>query len=183
MSLNSRYFTDGKLVEKIGDVRVYVLDDSMYMEVGHTNLIASDEDVSTYVWQLGKIPKGNVLIIGLGLGNSAGYMLSIPKVDTVTVIEPNEDVIKCQAEVNKINDPKMTIINTNILEYLYETDVIYDFIYLDFYSFINNKTLPMIADVAFASKKVLCYNGKITGKLDPSASNEFLDLFSTLFTD
>lgn len=183
MSSNTRYFREGDLLEKVGDVRVYSLDGSKYMEVGHTNLVASDEDVSTYIWQLGKIPKGNTLIVGLGLGVSAGYMLSIPKVETVTVIEPNKDIIKCQEKIGKIKSSRLSIINTNVFEYLYETGNVYDFIYLDFYSTINEKTLPVIADVAVAAKQALCYNGKLAGKPDPSAPNNFLDLFSSLFNN
>lgn len=178
MSSNSRYFIDGELLEKVGDVRIYTLNDSKYMEVGHTNIVASDEDVSTYIWQLGKIPKGDVLIIGLGLGISAGYMSSIPKVDSVVVLEPNKDIIECQEKINKLDFNGLRIINEDVLKYLYETNDNYDFIYLDFYSLINDKTLPMIADVAIAARRALRYNGRIAGRPDPSAPNSFLDLFS-----
>lgn len=183
MSLNSRYFIDGDLLEKVGDVKIYSLNDSKYMEVGHTNLISSDEDVSMYVWQLGKIPKGDVLIIGLGLGISAGYMLSIPKVCSVTVLEPNPDVIECQGKVSKTDPGSIKILNTDPLKYLYEATDSYDFVYLDFYSLINDKTLPMIADIAIAARRVVRYNGRVVGRPDPYAQNSFLDLFSGLFND
>lgn len=56
---------------------------------------------------------GNVLIAGLGLGFVLQAILTKPTVRTVTVIEKEADVIKLTGPT--ITDPRVTIINADIL--------------------------------------------------------------------
>jgi hypothetical protein len=73
---------------------------------------------------------GNVLVSGLGFGILALWLCSKPEVDSVTVIEMSEDVIKLFKDSNIVPE-KLTIINDNMITY--NTDKEYDVLLLDHY--------------------------------------------------
>jgi len=175
------YSRDGKLVMRSGEVRVYDLDNELFMELGRQNLIAADKDLSDYIWQLADKPFGNCLIISLGLGIASKYLLSFNNVKSVTVIEEYEEIIEVQAKINPINDDRFRVINDSALTYLYKTDETYDFIFLDYHTVINEWTFPIIADITTACKKVLVYNGILLGWLDGNTPEIFIDSFFDLF--
>ena len=93
MSENAIYYEDGELVVSIGDVRVYDMDDQLFLEIGqgHT-LWTLESEIFDYIEQLGDTPYGDVLEIGLGMGVTSRYLLSCEKVKTLTTIEINKDV-------------------------------------------------------------------------------------------
>lgn len=174
------YFRDGKLVAKSGDVRVYRMEDELFLEDGRMNLISSDVKKSDYVWQIGSKPKGNCLVIGLGLGTVAKYLLSLNKVTSVTVLEENEDIINA---VNILNESAglFKIIHTDYITYLYSNTMEYDFIFIDCYSKVDETTLPFIADLTVACKINLVPEGILLGWLDMGTSEKFIDSFYSLF--
>ncbi len=59
--------------------------------------------------------KGHVLINGLGLGVVLAHILSKPEVESVTVIEKSEDVIKLTAPHFK--DKRLTVIHADAYDY------------------------------------------------------------------
>lgn len=176
------YFRDGVVMTESGKTRVYQMDKELYLEVGPGhNLISSSDDIADYIWQINDKPFGNCLIIGLGLGISAEYVLSIPRVNSLTVIEENLDVIKVQEVINKIDNKKLSIINKEILPYLYQTKDTFDFIFIDCYTHIDEDTLPFIADVIAGAKRVLKVNGSLSGWLDDNTPEIFIKYFFKLF--
>jgi len=176
------YFRDGDLVAKSGEVRVYEMEGSLYMESGRGTLISSDRDLSDYIWQISSKPFGNCLVIGLGLGVASKYILSLPKVTTITTIEESKDVIKTQKEIFPINDGRLKIINTDYLPYLYKSGSRFDFIFVDCYNIIDETTFPLIADIVVACKRRLSKQGVLIGWLDSSTPEVFIDAFYKLFT-
>lgn len=180
MNKESEYYRKGKLVSKSGDIRIYKMDDELFLEDGRMNLVCSDTKKSDYIWQIGSKPKGNCLVIGLGLGTVAKYLLSLPKVQGVTVLESDKDIIKA---VDKINGSKdlFEIICTDYISYLYSNSLEYDFIFLDCYTKVDATTLPFIADIAMACKINLSPGGILLGWLDMNTSERFIDSFYSLF--
>jgi len=176
------YFRDGELITKSGEVKVYQMQDDLFMEAGRGNLIASDRDLSDYIWQINNKPFGNCLVVGLGLGVSARYISSMAKVDKVTVLEEDADVITAQTNATPFDSNKITIINNNILSFLYTTKEKYNFIFIDCYNIIDEDTFPVIADIVAASKVPLSTNGILIGWLDSSTPEIFIDAFYGLFT-
>jgi len=175
------YFRDGKLVMRSGEVRVYDLNNELFMELGRQNLISSDKDLSEYIWQLSDKPFGNCLVIGLGLGIASKYLLSFSNVKSVTVIEEYDEIIEVQTKINPIDDTRFKVLNEAALTYLYKTDKTYDFIFLDYHTVINEWTFPIIADTTLACKKVLVYNGVLLGWLSNNTPEVFIDSFFELF--
>jgi len=182
MKKGTIYFRDGDLIAKSGEVRVYNMNDELFMESKRGNLISSDQDLSDYVWQINNKPFGNCLIVGLGLGITARYVDSLNRVDKVTVVEVNKDIIKAQLEATPVNSKKCTIINKDYLSFLYKTKEKFDFIFIDFYNRIDEDTFPMIADVAAASKSALASDGVLIGWLDNNTPEIFIEAFYGLFT-
>lgn len=177
------YFRKGELFVECGNTRVYRFNNEFYMESGAKGaLISSEDDLRNYIWQLGKKPYGDVLILGLGLGFCAKYILSLPKIKSVSVVEPNNCVIKCQKSVDTFKTGSVPYIkNTGYLNYLYETNKKFDFVFIDFYRKINNETLPLIADTVVASRKVCKFNGTVLGWIDDVAEGYWLKVFQSLF--
>jgi spermidine synthase len=176
------YFRDGKLVAESGDVRAYIMNGKFYLEKGRGHSLWTHEDeIKEYIYQLKDYPKGECLEIGLGLGVASKYILSFPLVDSLTTVELDENVIKVQREVNYINDERHLILNADGLFYAYQTKKKFDFIFLDFYSHIDEETLPAITDMSIACKRLLKPKAVMTGWLDPATLEEHMKLFYKLF--
>jgi spermidine synthase len=156
---------------------------------GH-NLWALESEISDYVWQLNDRPKGSCLEIGLGLGVASKYILSLPRVRSLTTAELNKDVIdvfkqlkpehyslKCETYPEK----RHTVLNVDGLVYMYETNQKFDFVFIDCYSVIDEDTLPMIADMSIAAKRILNNNGEVIGWFDKATPEEFINAFYKLF--
>lgn len=73
---------------------------------------------------------GDVLVSGLGFGILALWLCSKPEVNSVTVVEISEDVIKLFKDANVVPE-KLNIINDNMITY--NTDIEYDVLLLDHY--------------------------------------------------
>jgi hypothetical protein len=176
------YFQDGELIAESGDTRVYKMNDKLFLEkgVGHT-LWALEDELTDYIEQLGDWPRGDCLEIGLGLGVASRYLLSFPRVKSLTTVEIDEDVIKTQAMANPINDDRHIILNANGLYYAYQTNQLFDFIFLDFYDVIDEDTLPVIADMIAACNRILKRDGKMIGWLDKHTDGQNAAIFMSLF--
>lgn len=180
MKKETVYFRNGKLVAKSGDIRIYNMDDELFLEDGRMNLISSSDKKSGYIWQIGDRPVGNCLVIGLGLGTVARYLLSLNKVTGVTVIEENKDMIEAVNRLGMSAD-LFEIICTDYLMYLYKHSINYDFIFIDCYTKVDESTLPYIADLAIACKTNLASEGILLGWLDMKTPEKFIDSFYSLF--
>lgn len=90
-----------------------------------SNTPAEIRDFMYFVWKA----KGNVLINGLGLGVVLKAILQRTVVESVTVIEISEDVIKLVAP--SFTDPKVTIIHADALTWKAPRGMYYDAIWHD----------------------------------------------------
>lgn len=175
------YFKDGELLAESGEVKVYKLKEELFLEIGPGhNLWALSSEIGDYVWQLKDSPKGDCLEIGLGLGVASKYILSCPKVKSLTTVEINEDVVNVYKKINK-EDKRHTILNCDGLLYAYKTNKRYNFIFMDFYDRIDEETLPVIADMVNSCKRILKTEGKIMGWFDKATPEEFVNKFYLLF--
>lgn len=185
------YFRDGELVAESGNAKIYRLNNELYLEIGPGhNLWALESELEDYVWQLNDFPKGACLEIGLGLGVASKYILSCPRVRSLTTVEINEDVINVYKKLT-IDDygneyaiypeKRHTILNLDGLIYMYETKQRFDFIFIDCYDRVDEDTLPLIADMAYAAKRIITKNGKILGWFDNNTPERFVETFYSLF--
>ena len=185
------YFKDGDLVVKSGEVKVYRLENELYLEIGPGhNLWALESELSDYIWQLNGKPSGACLEIGLGLGVASRYMLSCPRVRSLTTVELNADVINVYNKLTLDDygheflvypEKRHTVLNADGLIYMYQTKQRYDFIFIDCYDRIDEDTLPFIADMAYAAKRVLADGGKVTGWFDKYTPEKFVEIFYNVF--
>ena len=190
MEEGSIYFHDGEVIAESGQAKIYEMNDQLFLEIGPGhNLWALESELEDYIQQLWDKPKGNCLEIGLGLGVASNYILYCPEVTSLTTVEKNEDVINVYADVKPILEErprqqqnfgkgkKHMVLNADGLFYAYETNRLYDFVFLDFYSIIDEDTLPAIADMAQACRKVLKSDGELIGWLDKSTPKELTSEF------
>lgn len=188
------YFKDGKIVAESGNVKIYEMNGELFLEIGPGhNLWALESELDDYVQQLWDRPKGDCLEIGLGLGVASSYILSCPNVKSLTTVEKNSDIIAAYKDVKSIlsNRPrnklsfakgkKHLILNADGLFYAYETKKTYDFIFMDFYAAIDEDTLPVIADMVQACKRLLKPNGEIVGWYDKYTPEEETKQFNKIF--
>jgi len=176
------YFKDGKLLAESGDAKVYSFLNKLHLEIGPGhNLWAIETELEDYIWQLDDRPSGDCLEIGLGLGVASRYILSCPKVKSLTTVEINKDVINVQKKTNYIDDKRHLILNADGLVYMYATSRKFDFVFVDCYDVIDEDTLPMIADYAYACKKVLRKGGETIAWFDKATPEEFVEGFFALF--
>ena len=194
MSTKSKiYFVDGNVVAQSGDVKIYLMDNQLFLEIGPGhNLWALESEYAVYMDQLRGKPFGNCLEVGLGLGIASRCILTYPNVRHLTTIEKNNDVIEAHDKIvpllnNKLtkwipyDNNKHTIINDDGLHYLTTSKEVYDFIFIDFYKQIDEDTLPDIKDIVTAGKKCLSEKGIIMGWLDPFTPPEFYKEFENIF--
>jgi len=185
------YFKNGELITESGEARVYKFNDDLFLEIGPGhNLWALESEISDYIWQLNDRPKGNCLEIGLGLGVASKYILSLPKVRSLTTVELDKDVINIfkqlkpehySSKYESVPEKRHTILNVDGLIYMYETKQKFDFIFIDCYSLIDEDTLPIIADMSIAARRILNTNGEIVGWFDKATPEKFIETFYKLF--
>jgi len=180
MNNELKYFTDGKLVSNSGNVNIYKMNGDLFVEDGRMNLISSDSAKSEYIWQLGNKPKGKCLVLGLGTAMVPKYIMTIPKVISVTTVEENSDVIKAISTIVREFD-KLDVKCDEYLHYLYSSTNQYDFIFVNCYYKVDNSTIPYIADIITACKTVLAPDGVLLGWLDINTPEKYIDTFYKLF--
>ena len=184
------YFEDGKVIAKSGKAKIYKTSYDLFLEIGPGhNLWALESEYEDYLWQLQDFPRGHCLEIGLGLGVASRYILTFPRVEHLTTVEINEDVINVHKKIKDVNrkycldynSEKHRILKANGIEYAYQTKQRYDFIFIDCYDRIDEDTLPFIADMVMACSKILKPNGKMVGWLDKHTPETFVGIFHRLF--
>lgn len=184
------YFQDGRVVAESGDVKVYKMNNELFLEIGPGhNLWALESELADYMWQLEAYPNGNCLEIGLGLGVASRYILTFPKVTHLTTIEINHDIIKAHELIDRkdrnldltYNKKNHRILCAHGLEYAYQTSQTYDFIFIDCYDRIDEETLPFIVDMAQACSRILNPGGKMIGWLDKHTPENFARMFQKIF--
>lgn len=175
---NLIYFIDGRLVAESADVRAYSMDSNIFIEkgVGH-NLLCSDLDKEQYIWQINDRPLGNCLVIGIGTGFVAKYLMSLRNVRHVTVIDDDINLINVQNKVSPFTNFRIKVIKTEILPYLYKSTNKFDYIFIDCYVNVDETTLPVIADIANGARRLLNDKGIMTGWLDRNTEEVFVEPF------
>ncbi len=184
------YFKDGKIVAEHGQARVYKMNGKLFLEIGdgHT-LWALEDELTDYMDQLQDIPFGRVLEIGLGLGVVSRYLLTFPKVEHLTTVEINSDVIAVHDKIKQKDRGlnlnyfanKHKILNADGVAYAYQTKQQYDFIFIDCYDRIDEETLPLIADMTTACSRLLSRGGKMMGWLDKHTPEPYYSVFEKIF--
>jgi len=92
-----------------------------------------------------------------------------------------EALKEVQKKANLIEDDRHIVLNTDGLVYAYETQREFDFIFIDCYDAIDEESLPMIEDMAFACRRILKDDGRIVGWWDESTPEDFVNNFFDLF--
>lgn len=185
------YFKDGELIAESGDVRIYRLNKELYLEIGPGhNLWALESELPDYIWQLNDRPNGACLEIGLGLGVASRYILSCPRVRSLTTVELNDDVINAYNKLTVDDygheflvypEKRHIILNADGLIYMYQTRQRYDFVFIDCYDRIDEDTMPLITDMAYAAKRLLTENGSVIGWFDKYTPEDFVKKFYNVF--
>ena len=175
---NLIYFRDGRMVAESGNIKAYSMDNQLFVEKGpgHT-LLCSDLDKEQYIWLINDRPFGNCLVIGVGTGYVAKYLLTLRKVKHVVVVEENQDLITVQSKINSFNSNRIKVVKTEILPYLYKSSSRFDYIFIDCYNAVNEDTLPVIADIANGARRLLSDRGIMTGWLDRDTEEVFVKPF------
>jgi len=187
MSEGLIYFKDGEIIAESGNVKVYKLNKELFLEIGPGhNLWALESELEDYIWQLNDKPRGECLEIGLGLGVASKYILSCPRARGLTTVEVNEDVINVHNQLKPTDysfdyavypEKRHTILYLDGLVYMYQTKQRFDFIFIDCYDVIDEDTLPLIADMVSAGKRILKENGIIVGWFDKATPEEYVGHF------
>lgn len=107
-----------------GDLFVLYNDGEQWMTYSKNDLVIK-QMYSSY-----DLAYGDVLVSGLGFGILALWLCTKPNVNSVTVIELSEDIIKLFKDSNSVPD-KLKIVNQDIRKY--NTDKEYDTLLLDHY--------------------------------------------------
>ena len=178
------YFIDGDLISEHGEVRVYLYDGLLHLEIGPGhNLWMVESEIKELTEQIGDSPHGKCLEIGLGLGVASKYILSFPEVESLTTVEINSDVIAVHEMINEMYDPRHEIVHAGGLDFIVLTGERYDFIFFDHYSIIDEDTLEILDVYAKAAKKILNKNGTLLAWFDPYTPEQdaksFFDIFKT----
>ncbi len=177
----SIYFVDGKVIAESGDVKVYEMYGEYYLEIGPGHTMWADSgEIVEYADQIADKAKGDCLEIGLGLGVASNYIIDRPKVKSLTSVEKNIDVINVYKELNAMPNDH-TIVHQSGVDYMINTESKFDFIFLDFYSLIDEDTLNDIRIYIQLAERILNKGGEIIGWWDIYTPDDLADEFFKLF--
>lgn len=176
------YFIDGKVIAQNGNVKIYEFNNSQYLDINKVLWMRSEEyeEISK---QIGNKAKGKCLEIGLGLGIASEYMLS-NGAEHLTTIEINPDVIAVYKQLNKV-DYRHRIIQGSGKDFLIVTEECFDFIFMDFYSLIDEDTLKEIEIYMnlIVSKKIIKTGGEVVAWFDPYTPEKDAETFKRYFIE
>jgi spermidine synthase len=185
------YFKDGELVAESGEAKVYRMNNELYLEIGPGhNLWAMESELPDYIWQLNDKPNGACLEIGLGLGVASRYILSCPRVRSLTTVELRADVVNVHSQLSELfqenkfiegGHKRHTILNLDGLVYMYKTKQRFDFIFIDCYELIDDDTMPLIKDMVLGARRIINPGGIIMGWLDKHTPEDLVEEFYQIF--
>jgi 16S rRNA G966 N2-methylase RsmD len=175
------YFEEGKIVAESGDIKVYKMGDEFFLEKGPGhNLWIDTYENKDLKKQIGDKPFGNCLELGLGLGMVSAYILSFSAVENLTTVEIDADVINVYKQLNPIVDDRHKIINSDAVRYLDNVKEMFDFIFMDHYSIIDEDTIDMIEYSYNMAKRCISKEGSIVMWFDDYTPDEFAEKFFNL---
>lgn len=102
--------------------------------------------------------RGDVLILGLGLGMIIEWMLTKPEVTSITVVEQQEDVIKLVAPTFA-KEPRVTILVGDADTFTPTGDMKYDYIWHDIWDDLSEANLPHMTTLRRRYRKYLKPDG------------------------
>lgn len=184
------YFENGELIAQYGKARVYLFEGELYLEAGQGHsLWTYSLERKDYEEQIADKAKGRCLEIGLGLGIASAYILSLSKVDTLTTVEKNNDIINVyntlQEKGYASKDSRHHVFWDDGLEFMRGMQIrhghIFDFVFLDYYTDLDEGGLMELYLFVSASRRILNPGGKIVGWLDntmpESIKKDFYNIF------
>lgn len=172
------YFVDGEVLAQSGNVKIYKMDGDLYLDINHQLWMRSTE-IKEISEQIDDNACGKCLEIGLGLGIASEYILS-HGAETLTTVEIDPDVIAVYKYLNQVN-PRHKIIRGSGRDFLISTDEKFDFVFLDFYSIIDEETIKEIRDYVNLSRQCLNPGGELVAWFDPYTPDEIAETFRKLF--
>jgi len=184
------YFEEGRIVASSGHVTVYKYGRDTYLEIGPGhNLWAISSEIKEYIRQLRKIPYGDCLEVGLGLGIVSNYLLSLPKVKSLTTIEISKDITEVYRQLLVLNENDGDIRHTIMIGDVHEVlptiisklNKKFDFIFFDHYSLIDEDTIDDLSLLLPIATSMLKDDGIVMGWFDPYTPQEFAEQFYKLF--
>ena len=117
------------------------------------------------MWEAAKRCQGKVLCGGLGMGIFPQYALSLPRVESVHIVDIDKDVISLIEKTwSKSPWPRSsdcTITHSKIEDYLKKTREKFDTVYIDTWDALTEEYLPHINYLLKLSKRVLKPGGEV----------------------
>lgn len=103
--------------------------------------------------------KGDVLIFGLGLGLIVHPLLQDKSIKSITIVEIDDGLIDLVFPIVIENDPytKVNVINSDAFSF--ETDMMFDTIYFDIWSVIDNRAFEEMSTLSHKFQKNLNQDG------------------------
>ena len=116
-------------------------------------------------WEAAKRSRGRVLCGGLGLGLYPQFALSLPRVDSIDIVENDPHLIALVQETWKKNPwskmKRCRLVEAAIEDYLAETDRRYDTVYLTTWDSAYHEHLPHLNYLAGETQRILKPNGEV----------------------
>jgi len=158
-----------------------ILDDSVFdwekleFKAAENNILLEDKHYVTWMsdspqerfmmWEAAKRSRGKVLCGGMGMGVYQQMTLSLPFVESIDIVDIDENVIAMINQAWIKNDwehlNKINIVNMPIEEYLESSDKKYDTIYIDTWDALYTEYLPHLNYLKNKAKKLLNDTGEI----------------------
>ena len=135
-------------------------------------------------WEAAKRSRGRVLCGGLGLGLYPQFALSLPRVDSIDIVERDPHLIALVQETWTKNPwskmKRCRVIEATIEDYLGETDRKYDTVYLTTWDSTYHEHLPHLNFLAAEAERVLKPKGEVLLRTYDIMVQSFLKMAKTV---
>jgi Fe-S-cluster containining protein len=145
--------------------RVFAWDQTAESEMPYAVWMSDGVQERLMMWEAAKRCRGRVLCGGLGLGLFPQLALSLPRVESVQVIEVDPAIIQLiEHSWQKKPWPRMvdcSVTAVSVEEYLKHTSERYDTIYVDTWDAVYHEYLPHVNEVSHLATRALRPGGEI----------------------